>query len=105
MNALISSNLDQLKGLCKRHRVKALYVFGSATRDDFDPAGSDLDFVVEFLPQQRRGFGDVYFQLVDDLKALFGCDVDLLEREPLEKSTNHIRRESILSSMERLYAA
>ncbi len=105
MNVLISSNLDQLKGLCKRHRVKALYVFGSATRDDFDPARSDLDFVVEFLPQQRRGFADVYFQFVDDLIALFGCEIDLLEREPLEKSTNHIRRESILGSMERLYAA
>lgn len=64
--------------LCRTHRVKALYLFGSATREDFDPQRSDLDFLVEFesLPKGQRA--DAYFGLREDLVRLFGRPVDLV---------------------------
>jgi len=105
MHPLIAAKQDELRRLCERHRVRALWVFGSAVRDDFDPARSDLDFLVEFQPQERRGFDDVYFRLLEDLQALFGREIDLVEREPLERSRNYIRRQSILESAKAIYAA
>ena len=102
---LVRDKQDQLRALCRKHDVKALYLFGSATGDEFDPERSDLDFAVEFTPRPRRGFDDVYFRLLEDLCQLFGREVDLVEKHVVEQSENYIRRERILSSLELLYAA
>jgi uncharacterized protein len=58
--------------------VKQLGVFGSATDGTWDAAHSDLDFLVEFLPEAaERSFGG-YFDLRDELQQLFGRKVDLV---------------------------
>ncbi|TVQ54422.1 MAG: nucleotidyltransferase [Phycisphaerales bacterium] len=104
MFSLIKSKLDALHALCKRHHVRALYLFGSATRDDFEPETSDLDFLVEFQPEVR-----VTFRMLDDvereLSELFERKVDLLTRSSIEQSPNFIRRRAILESMEPVYRA
>ncbi len=41
----------------------------------------------------------------DELEALFGRRVDIIERRLLEHSDNYIRRRHILSHMETLYVA
>lgn len=105
MHPLIAQNLCELRALCVRHRVKSLSLFGSAATDAFRPGRSDLDFLVEFEAQPRRGFEDVYFLLADDLERLFGCAVDLVERQVIDRSSNPYRRESIYSSLVSLYAA
>jgi len=87
------------------HRVRRLSLFGSATTGQFRTGESDLDFLVEFQPQPRRGLDDVYFLLADDLEQLFGCPIDLVEREVIDRSPNPFRRESIYSSLVSLYAA
>jgi predicted nucleotidyltransferase len=51
MIAEISSHREELRELCRRFHVRRLDLFGSATGDDFDPARSDLDFLVEFDPR------------------------------------------------------
>jgi len=38
-------------------------------------------------------------------EQLFGCDVDLVSKSGLEHSRNRFRRDAILNSAERLYAA
>lgn len=78
MHPIITARLDELRTLCEKHCVKALYAFGSATRDDFDPESSDLDFLVEFepLPPGRRA--DAYFGLLEGLGELLGCEIDLI---------------------------
>jgi uncharacterized protein len=48
MVELIEQHREKLLTLCRKYDVARLDVFGSASRDDFDPARSDLDFVVEF---------------------------------------------------------
>jgi len=44
----IAEKLDEVQGLCEKHHVKRLTLFGSAAKGTFDPETSDLDFVVEF---------------------------------------------------------
>lgn len=75
---LIEQHRAELEALCRKHRVKTLEVFGSAADGTFDPARSDLDFLVEFLPDTGGRMFDGYFDLKDDLERLFHRTVDLV---------------------------
>ena len=75
---LIEEKRQDLQRLCVRHRIARLELFGSATKADFDPQTSDLDFLVEFLPLQPGEYADAYFALLESLEALFGRPVDLV---------------------------
>ena len=44
---LLQANLQPLLELCERYGVERLELFGSAARGEFDPAHSDLDFIVQ----------------------------------------------------------
>ena len=56
-----------------------LEVFGSAARgDDFDPARSDADFLVEFGPTDMSPLHQ-FFGFRDALADLLGRRVDLVE--------------------------
>lgn len=86
---------------CRRHRVAELCVFGSATRDDFDPA-SDVDVLVEFEAGATPSVLDVA-RLAGELERVFGRSVDIISgRDSIE---NPYRRRLVLASLERLYAA
>lgn len=78
MIELIAHHRAELNELCGRFHVKTLELFGSAALGTFDAAKSDLDFLVEFLPQaaERSFYG--YFELKDALEQLFGRRVDLV---------------------------
>lgn len=102
MDQAVADEGDQLSALCRKHSVKRLELFGSAACGDFDPSRSDLDFVVEFLPVPRRGFGDVYFHLLSDLEALFGRKVDLVEVTAIR---NRFFRASVEATKVPIYAA
>jgi predicted nucleotidyltransferase len=59
---------------CRRHHIRRLALFGSVLRDDFGP-DSDVDVLVEFEPGQVPGLA--FFDMQDELSALFGRRVDL----------------------------
>ena len=80
----IEENRGELTRLCAFHKVLRLSLFGSATTDRFDPEQSDLDFlVVEFKPMSPKERADHYFSLMEDLQALFGISIDLVESAPI----------------------
>ncbi len=86
--------------LCREFGVARLRLFGSALRSDFDPARSDIDLLVEFLP----GVSKSLFKLVEMrevLSGLFKREVDLLTPANLSKYF----REDVLKSAEVLYDA
>lgn len=87
--------------LCRRHGVRRLAVFGSATTPKFDPAHSDVDFLVEFLPSRANGM-DTYFGLKQELEDLLGRPVDLVSPKALHDPyfAAEVRR-----TEEELYAA
>jgi predicted nucleotidyltransferase len=84
MIPLVSEHLDAIRELCRKHRVKRLFLFGSVATGDFDPARSDLNFLVVFEPGEERGWDGVFFGLHDDLASLFGRPVDLVEAHTLK---------------------
>ena len=96
MIAEISSHREELRELCRQFHVRRLDLFGSAAGDDFDPARSDLDFLVEFERRAPRAF-ETYFGLKESLEALFGRSVDLVEpsaiRNPYFKASIERSRE------------
>ena len=63
-----------------------------------------MDVLVTFAPNSRVSLFSLV-QMEDELKNLFGRDVDLVERAAIEKSENYIRRKSILSNAQVVYAA
>lgn len=79
MDTLIERNLVEIASLCQRHAVRRLAVFGSILRDDFEPASSDADFLVEFEPTPAAVRMQNYLQLRDDLSSLLSRRVDLVE--------------------------
>jgi predicted nucleotidyltransferase len=79
MIPLIENHQPQLTDLCRRYGVRRLELFGSAATDAFDPKRSDVDFVVEFLPDRHLGpWLRDYFALQKELTQLFGRPVDLV---------------------------
>lgn len=83
MIELIEERRPQLIELCRRYDVRRLDLFGSALRPDFDPASSDLDFLVEFNELTLENGADRYFGLLEDLEALFGRKIDLVDDEAI----------------------
>jgi len=96
MTNLIEQHHDGISELCRQAGARSLGVFGSVLRNDFDPATSDLDFLVEFddLPPAR--YADAYFSLKEGLETLFGRPVDLVTRSSLANPyfRDRIARES-----------
>lgn len=85
--ALAPVTSDALADLCRRYRVRHLDLFGSAADGRFDPARSDLDFLVTF---EDVGSWDVYFGLQEGLVELFGRGVDLVMDKAVENP--YVRR-------------
>lgn len=93
---------EQLDSFCKRWKVVELALFGSVLRDDFGP-DSDVDILVSFAADARWGLFDLA-RMQDELSRIIGRKVDLVERRAVERSENYIRRHSILTGAEVIYA-
>jgi predicted nucleotidyltransferase len=98
----ITARRNDIAQLCGQYRVRRLAVFGSAIRDDFDPARSDIDFLVEFEPLEMGQHGPTYFGLRQALSALFSRKVDLAIWNDV---ANPYIRKSIEDDFQDLYAA
>ncbi len=94
---------NQLAAFCERWKIGELALFGSVLREDFRP-DSDIDLLVTFMPGARWSLFDLA-HMQAELEEMFGRQVDLVEREAVEKSSNYIRRKSILRNPEVIYAA
>ena len=100
---MVSRNVDiprsEIETFCRKWKIRELSLFGSVLREDFRP-DSDIDVLVSFEPNDPWDL----FHLVemrDELIALFGRDVDLVEKEGLR---NPFRRRTILDTREVIYA-
>jgi hypothetical protein len=98
MIGLIEQHLEAISSLCREYRVTRLEIFGSTTREDFDPQRSDIDLLVEFAPGTDLGpWMARFFELQNRLEVLLGRKVDLIMatglRNPyLLRSINQDRR-------------
>jgi len=101
--AVIANHQAELERLCREYGVERLELFGSAVSRDFDPEHSDLDFLIEYRDDFDLGpWMRDFFRFQDELKALFGRDVDLVF---IDGVRNPYFRENIESTRTLLYAA
>jgi hypothetical protein len=77
---LISQHREQIAALCRKYGVRKLELFGSAAREDFDVADSDLDFFFEF-DADPTALANRFFGLAEDLQELLGRRVDLVSSQ------------------------
>ena len=93
----------KLAEFCNRWKITELAIFGSVLREDFRPT-SDIDLLVSFAPNTKISLLDLV-RMENELKIIFGREVDVVERKSVEKSENYIRRKSILESAKVIYAS
>ncbi len=92
-----------IAAFCRRWNISQLALFGSVLRDDFGP-GSDIDVLVTFAPGSARTLAAIS-QMQQEIEALFGRPVDLVDRQSIERSPNYLRRRAILASARTVYSA
>lgn len=102
MNRLIEERRQELERICRLRRVRRIDLFGSAASPNFDPAQSDLDFLVIFQELGSDEYADAYFGLLEDLQALFQRSVDLVVASAIQ---NPYFLQSVESTRMLIYAA
>ncbi len=103
MSARVSIPQEKIAAFCERWQVAKLALFGSALRDDFGPE-SDVDVLVEFDEAARHTLFDMD-RMEEELRDIFGRDVDLVSWRAVERSHNYLRRKAILQSAELVYGS
>jgi len=79
---LIERNINKLTILCKQHKVKELYIFGSILKQGFNDS-SDIDCLVQFEKIDILDYFDNYMDFKEKLENLFGREIDLLENQAI----------------------
>ncbi|HET7434672.1 MAG TPA: nucleotidyltransferase domain-containing protein [Thermoanaerobaculia bacterium] len=92
----------KLRDFCQRWKITEFALFGSVTRPAEFRADSDVDVLVRFADAPTF---DDWLSMREELIALFGRDVDLVERQGVERMRNYLRRAAILESAVLLDAA
>lgn len=78
---LIYDNIDKIIALCKKYKVKNMYVFGSILTSRFND-DSDVDLLVNYEPESDPlVLGENAINLYLDLQDVFGRRVDLVNEQ------------------------
>jgi predicted nucleotidyltransferase len=96
----IQERIQEFIALCKAHKVKSLYAFGSAVSDRFNEAQSDIDLIIEIDSNDPIERGEFLMSIWDQLELFFQRKVDLLTDNSLK---NPFLRKSIEASKTKLY--
>lgn len=99
---MITSKLDipyeKIAEFCRKWQIKEFALFGSALREDFG-SDSDVDVLVTLEPDFPWSL-DEWVEMIEELKTIFGREIDLVEKTGLR---NPFRRHEILSTMQVIY--
>jgi uncharacterized protein len=91
---------EKIQTFCLKNQIREFSLFGSVLKDSFGPE-SDIDVLVSFEPGLDLSLADLG-RMREELKDIFGREVDLVEKEALE---NPYRKYSILREKQTIYAA
>lgn len=104
MQIQVPIDYEKIVEFCQRWKIIEFALFGSVLRDDFRPNDSDIDVLVVFADGVRKTIRDL-LDMEEELREIFGRDVDLVDRRGIEQSHNYLRRKAILNSAKVIYAA
>lgn len=82
MNKIIETKIDKINELRKQMNVLELFEFGSVCTPLFNNE-SDIDILVTFNNINYEKYAASFFDLADNLEALFGRKVDLVTTKSL----------------------
>jgi predicted nucleotidyltransferase len=99
LDRLDDEQLSQIAKICRHHGVRELLLFGSVLGPSFH-VGSDIDFLVEFLPGKKIGLFE-YAGMRIELERLLQRKVDLVSKRGL----NPRIRDEVLFKTWTVYAA
>ena len=71
---------EHIAALCRKHRVRHLYAFGSVLTPRFTEQ-SDVDFLVDFKTEEIADYLTNFFELKYALEETLGREVDLVEEK------------------------
>ena len=91
---------SDFRTLCKNHKVRYLYAFGSSTTDKFDANSSDIDLLVEIDDPDPIERGEKLLSLWDSFELFFHRKVDMLTDSSIR---NPYLRKSIDSTKVLIY--
>ncbi len=95
----LETYLKDIEKLCKSHKVKSLYAFGSVLTDNFNEH-SDIDLVVDFANVELENYADNYFDFKFCLQDILQKPIDLLEEKAIK---NPYFRQSINQQRQLIY--
>lgn len=95
--------LEEIARVCQRYGVSELAVFGSVLRDDFDPARSDVDFLVRFIDNDAGAWMAKFTEMEEELGTILGRRAEVVDWAGIEQSTNPYRRGHILKHARTIY--
>ncbi|MBL7904653.1 MAG: nucleotidyltransferase domain-containing protein [Bacteroidales bacterium] len=79
---LIDKNIEAITGLCEKHKVKELYLFGSVLTERFTDS-SDVDVLIQFGEVDLMDYFDNYMDFKDELEKLLNRPVDIVENQAI----------------------
>jgi predicted nucleotidyltransferase len=103
MNSHIEIPKEKIDAFCQQNHICDLGLFGTVLHDDFRP-NSGIGVLVGFEQEDKPGPIKMD-AMQEELTKIFGQNVDLVERQAVEKSQNYIRRRHILKSVEPIFTA
>jgi predicted nucleotidyltransferase len=95
----IEIHTKDITNLCKTHKVKSLYAFGSVLTKEFN-SESDIDLIVEFQPFDVLDYADNYYDLKFSLENILKRPIDLLEEKAIK---NPYFRQAINQNKQLIY--
>ena len=101
MNSHIAVPKEKIDAFCQQYHICELGLFGTVLHDDFR-ANSGIGVLVGFKQEYKPEVTKMC-EIQDELTKIFGQNVELVERQAVEKSENYIRRRHILKSVEPVF--
>ena len=75
----------KIEDLCRKHKVRKLFAFGSVLNDGFND-NSDVDLIVDFDKKEISDYFINFFDFKYSMEDVFGRSVDLLEDKSIKNS-------------------
>jgi len=84
LSADIRGKYTDFINLCRTYKVDKIYAFGSSITDRYNPASSDIDFLVKLDIEDPADRGEALLLFWDQLEIFFKRKVDLLTEESIK---------------------
>lgn len=96
---LIVDNIQKIRELCKKYKVKTLYVFGSILTSRFNDQ-SDIDLLVNFNKDEIEDPFINFFDMIYEFQDLLGRKIDLVDETSI---SNKIFIQNLMATRQLIY--